>query len=378
MRLSKPMMIMVLALVIIFGGIFGWNITKNMMMAHYFATQQPPPVSVSTFTTKSEIWQPYINAIGSVSAINGVYISTEVAGIVKQINFISGQFVKKNDLLILLDDSVEEATLQSNQAELVLNKANLARTEQLWKQKVASAASYDQARANYLEALAAVNKTIALINQKHIVAPFDGKIGIRYINLGQYVGPGTKIVSLQSLDPLFVNFSIPEQYLKNIRVGQTILVHVDTFPNQTFQGQLTAIDAETDKQTHNILLQATVPNHEGHLYPGLYANINIVLPQQMHVITVPQTSINYSLFGDSVYVVYPDGKDESGKTILRVKRRFVVTGEERNNLIVITKGLKPGETIVTAGQLSLDNGTAVTINNSVTTNIPNQGINNSG
>lgn len=365
--MHKRMMIMIIALVVIFGGIFLWNTIKNYAINKYFANFQPPAAVVTAEKAKLENWQPYINAIGTLVAVNGVTVSTQIAGNVKVINFDSGQLVKKGDVIVQLDDSVEQAELQGNKAQVLLTKTNYIRFGKLQEKKYVSQADYDQSIANYEQALANLNKTQAIIDQKHITAPFDGKIGIRQVNLGQYLSPGDAIVSLQALNPLYINFFTPEQNLKSLNLNDNVQIQIDTQPGKTFNGKLTAIDSTVDQKTHNIKLQATIPNDNNYLYPGLFANIQVVLPQQMNVITLPQTAIDPSLFGSSVFVVTEHGKDNEGKPVLQVKRQYVKTGEQRDNKIVILEGIKAGDLVVTSGQLKLDNGARIEIDNSIKT-----------
>ena len=363
--MRRRMLIMIIALIIVFGGIFGWNILRSYFMKKYFANFQPPPVTISAVTAKNSTWTPSISAVGTLAAINGVSVSTEQSGNITDINFESGQMVKQGDLLIQIDDSVDQAQLQSAQATLALAKLSYQRYQKLYTEQAVSEQNRDQIFTNMQTAQASVNQIQATIAQKHITAPFTGKIGIRKVNLGQYVSPGTQLVSLQQMDPLFVNFSIPEQYLGSISLGQAIELEVAGYPKQSFVGKITAINSTVDTQTHNIQLQGTIPNKDNKLYPGLFANIKVMQPTQENVISVPQTAITYSLFGNSVYVIYDDGKDKDGKTIQRVKQVFVSTGAEYKDNIIITDGLKAGEQIVTSGQLKLDNATQVIVNNKV-------------
>lgn len=361
--MRKRMIIMIIALVIVFGSIFGWDALRAHFMKQYFANFQPPPTTVSATKAQSGAWQPTISAVGTMAAINGVNVTTQIGGMITTINFSSGQMVNQNQLLIQLDDSVDVANLQKAQAQLELNKLTYERYKVLLKKAVISVENYDQSLSNYQQSVANVASIQANINYKHITAPFTGKIGIRLVNLGQYVSPGTALVSLQSMDPLFVNFSVPEQNLHYLKLGQTLEIKVDNQPGKVFTGKLTAINSTVDTTTHNISIQGTVPNPQQLLYPGLFANINVLLPPQPNVVTIPQTAIAYSLFGNSVFLIKKDGKDKSGKDILRVTRAFVTTGDQYNNKVVITKGLKAGDMVVTSGQLKLDNNTQVVVNN---------------
>lgn len=367
-KLMTRMVIMIIALVIVFGAVFAWDGVRAYFMHRFFATFQPPPVTISATTVKTQSWQPYINAVGTLKAVNGVDLSPEVSGIIEKIYFKSGQMVTTGQALFKLNDSIEQADLENYTAQLSLDKLTYQRNLDLIKKKAVSQAELDAAAAKLKQSQAQVNKEKALIAQKNIAAPFAGMIGIRNVNLGQYVSAGTTMVSLQALAPIYVNFYIPEQNLPRIYLNQAISVNVDTYPKQVFTGKITAINAEVDVKTHNILVQATLPNKEHKLYPGLFANIHIILPQQKNVITVPDTAVTFSLFGNSVYVIETAGKDKKGKPILRVKEHYVKTGDSRGNQVVILQGLKSGDQVVTSGQLKLSNDTRVNINNAVNLN----------
>lgn len=366
--MAKRMIIMIIALFLVFGAIFGWNGLRSYFIKEFFATYQPPPVSVSTTIAKIQTWQPFIPTVGTLNAVNGVSISPEIAGKVVSINFKSGQVVVKGNLLVKIDDSVEQADLKNNQAELKLDALQFKRIADLYKTKAASKSQLDEAQAKFTQAKAAVDKTQAIIAQKYIKAPFAGKIGIREVNVGQYVSPGQKLVTLQSLASLFVNFSLPEQDFNKLYVGQSIKLKIDTYPSQTFSGKINAINAEVEVATRNILVQALIPNKDNKLVPGMFANIKILLPEQKNLITVPQTAISYSLFGDSIFVIEKKGKDKKGKPKLIVKRKFVKLGMRRNNSVAVLSGIKAGDEVVTSGQLKLQNNTHVVINNTVKIN----------
>ncbi len=359
---NKQTRITLLILLIVFGGIFAWNIVRGLMIQQKVAENQPIP-AVSVTKAKSSTWQPSLYAIGTLTAVNGVSISTQAAGNVVQINFQSGQHVKKDDLIIQIDDRQEQAQLQNNTATLKLAQVTYERNKTLVQKNVIAKQTFDETEARYQQALADVAQTQAIINYKHITAPFDGKIGIREVNLGQYLRAGDPIVSLQSMDPLYVNFFLPEQHLRELSVGQKVTLKVDSMPKIKFEGKINALNSLVDTQTHNIAIQATVPNRNEQLYPGLFARINVILPKKMNVVIVPATAINYTLYGNSIFVLKREKiKDQENLTI---ELRDVKTGEQRNDEIIITGGIKAGEEIVTSGQLKLNNGQKVIINNNV-------------
>lgn len=398
---------MIIALSIVFGGIIAFNLFKAFMMKRFFASFEPPAVTVSSVQAKKQQWKPRISAVGNFVARNGVEVNAQVSGNVVDIHFKSGQFIEKGKPLVDIDDTVEEATLKFNQSDLALQELNYKRQVDLYKKGATPSSNVDEARAKLLQAQANVEKTNAVIRQKHIAAPFSGRLGIRQVNLGQYITPGqTSIVTLQSMDPLFLEFYLPEQLLKKIYVGQGITFSVEQNPNIIFEGKITAINSKVDVNTHNILVQATVPNcstkslvhpqksnliqvkkssfhikpiiqcstknneeqkvHSFNFIPGMFAEIEINQPTTSEVIVLPSTAISYSLYGNSVFVIEKDkASDKSKNEVLRAKRIFVTTGEQQGNYTVIKKGIKEGQLVVSSGELKLQNGTRVTINNDV-------------
>lgn len=407
--MKKRMMIMLSALAIVFGGLIAFNVFKNFMIKHYFANFEPPPVSVSSVTAVKKRWQPHIAAVGNFVAINGVDVNSEASGNVVKIHFDSGQYINQGSPLIDIDDSVDQATLKFNQAQLTLRQLSYQRQVDLNKRGAAPVSSVDEAKANLDQSQADVEKTEAQIRQKHITAPFSGRLGIRQVNLGQYISPGqTAIVSLQSMDPLYLEFYLPEQLFKRLHIGQAILFHVEEFENVLFRGKVTAINSKVDPNTHNILVQATLPNcpaaavkdpknsplikvgketdgsrtlitcstndntknkiSQFVFIPGMFASISVEQPAENDVIVLPSTAISYSLYGNSVFVIEKSKegeKDEQGKDKLYVRRVFVKTGEQEGNYTVIESGVNAGQVVVSSGELKLQNGTQVVINNSV-------------
>lgn len=374
-----------------------------MLVRHFIANYTPPAVSVSAAKAESIDWQPSINTIGNFLAINGVEVGSQASGNVVQLSFDSGQYVNKDDPLITIDDSIDQAMLKNNQAQLTLKELNYKRQTDLFKKGATPSSSVDEAKANLQQAQAMVEQIQAQIRQKHITAPFDGRVGIRQVNLGQYVKPGdTTIVSLQSLDPLYLEFYLPEQYYKKIHPNTPITFSVQEFPNALFQATITAINSKVDLTTHNVQIQAILPNcpaeavsnpkqsplvktsqeprgnrllvscstetNREHkvrdfvFVPGMFASIEILQPKQPNTIVVPSTAISYSLYGNAVYVI---NKDKTNPKLLTVNRVFVSTGEQQGNYTVVKKGVEAGQLIVTTGDLKLQNGTPVVINNSV-------------
>ncbi len=371
-KFLKPnrMVGLVIILVVVFGGLVAYNLFRDYMMNQYLTHMEAPAFTVSSVTAKEKNWQPVLQTVGDFVAIEGIEVNSQVGGIVKEIDFRSGQMVKKGDLLLVIDDSVEQASLKDNQANLVLQKVSFQRQSNLIKTGSTSSSEMDKARAGLDSALASVQQTEALIAQKHITAPFSGKVGIRQVSLGQYIMPGqTPIVTLQSLNPLYLQFYLPEQNLPRLYAHQPIQFYVDALPEKMFTGEITAINSKVDVNTHNVLVQATVKNtiESGRLLfaPGMFAKVNVLLPQQEKAVVLPLTSVAYTLYGDSVYIIKQTGKDEKGKPILKVYRQFVTTGERKGDEVVILKGIKAGQLVVNTGQMKLQDGTRVDINNSV-------------
>lgn len=355
----------VLLLVVIFGGVFGYKAIGNYFMGQYFADFQPPPVSVSVAAAQTRDLQPRLTVVGTLEAVNGVHVASEIAGIVATIDFTSGQEVSKGERLIQLDTTVDRAELQGLEAELELARANQRREADLVERELASQAAFDVAQAEFRSARAAVAAQEARIAKKAIRAPFTGRVGIRLIDLGQYLAPGTSIVSLQALDPILVDFTLPEQELPRISEGQSLELRVDAYPGEVFQGEVRAIDAEVDARTRNILVQGSLNNADGRLRPGMYAVVDVLVGVRRSVVSVPESALTYAPYGDSVFVVErPEGADD-GDSPPTVERRFVKVGQSIGTFVAITEGLEPGDEVVTAGQLKLRNGSAIAINNSV-------------
>lgn len=362
--MSKPMSRMLLYVGIFFFIVFGIYGFKKVMLWWYFANFKPPAVTISSTVAKKQPWRSYLTAVGSLSAINGVDLTSEVSGIVREIRFESGQVVKKGDVVVVLDTGVEQASLKDNQAKLKLAQINFDREQQLLKKNVTSQAAFDTRYAELKEAEANVESTQAKINQKTIVASFDGKLGIRNINLGEYISPGKEMVTLQSLNPLYVLFSLPEQYLNKVYIHQPIDVDVNLGDGRVVKGTITAINSKVDLRTRNILIQATIPNDDLSIYPGMYGLVTIWMNDEQPRIVVPQTAIAYSLSGDYVFVI-TDASKKHDKSELIVNRRYIKVGERRKDSVVILDGLQEGDVIVTSGQLKLQNGASVVIDNSV-------------
>lgn len=364
-HMSPQMKKMLFRVGIVFGLIFAWYGAKKLIFFYFMSTYTPPPVTISASIATQKHWQSYLSSVGTLTAVNGVDISSEASGIVKEIRFESGQYVKKGDVLVLLDTNVEQAQLKDNQAQAKLAEINYNRNKTLLTKHAVSQAQLDTLSAQLQQAIAGVEQTEAKIQQKTIVAPFSGKIGIRTIDLGQYVSAGTAMVTLQTLDPLYVQFNLPEQYLTELYLQQPVKVNVNLAGGKSIMGTINAINSKVDQTTRNILVQATIPNKDSQLYPGMFALVNVMQREQKNVITLPQTAISYSLHGDSVFIIKTEGKQKKGKPLLKAYRQYVTVGERRDAEVAILKGIQAGDQVVTSGQLKLQNGTPVEIDNSV-------------
>lgn len=349
-----------LAIMVVIYGIFG---IKVALAIKKFSSMKQVTV-VSDQAAREESWQPYLTAIGNLTPERGVEVSNQLAGAVTAIHFQSGDEVKKGTLLIQLDDSSQRAQLQGYEAQAKLAQLTLTRTQALFRKHLASQADLDTAASNLKAAQANVDNTQSAINKLAIRAPFSGRLGIRSVNLGQYLPAGTSIVSLQALDPLHVTFTLPEQELPKLHVGEKVQLTVDAYPGKMFDGDVNAIESKVDSNTHNITVQAEIHNPQHLLRAGLFADINVLAGKAQKLVTIPKSAIDYSLYGSSVYLV-DKAKDKDGKPVLKVKQIFVTTGEERDGRVAIEKGLKAGDMVVTSGQQKLHEGMEVEINNSV-------------
>lgn len=364
-QIKKRLWQVIIILAIVLCVVFLFDVVRDRVITHYIAQFALPTAEISSTTARAETWTPTIPAIGNLVAIQGVNVSPQVAGMVVDIHFQSGQMVKKDQPLVQLDDRTDQQDLINYSAQLKLAQLNYQRQLNLAKTNATSQSNLDQANAQLQESQAMVAKTQVLIDQKLIKAPFDGKLGIRNVNIGQYVSPGNGLVNLQAQNPLLLQFSLPEQNIKLLFPGQIIHFTVDDYPGLTFTATLHAIESQVNTQTHNILVEATVPNGKNQLLPGMFANVEVLLPTQKNVVTVPQTAVSSSLYGDSVFVIHNKGRDDKQQPVYIVERRYVTTGNRRDNEVAIVDNLKAGEMVVTSGQLKLDDGVRVIINNSV-------------
>lgn len=337
---------------------------KQVQSAVQAASFQPPPEAVTSVVVKREVWPSTTGVIGTMEAVRGVMVSADLPGSVARINFDSGKSVRAGDVLVELDTRQERAQLAALEAQRDLAKVNFARMEQLVKQGVISRMEYDQATAQQRQTEANVGEIRATIERKTIRAPFSGTLGIRKVNLGQYLSAGSPVVQLQDLNPIYVNFGLPQQALGQVRVGRSLRVTSDDLVGKTFTGRVTAVDSVVDAATRNVQVQATLANPEGKLQPGMFVQVEVALGASRSVVTLPASAISYAPYGDSVYVI-TDLKDPKGQTYRGVRQQFVKFEGSRGDQVGIVSGLNPGDEVVTSAVFKLRNGAAVQVNNKV-------------
>ncbi|MDD2765237.1 MAG: efflux RND transporter periplasmic adaptor subunit [Opitutaceae bacterium] len=356
---------MVVAILVVVGALALWKIYTIRTLMAKMSVQKPPPTVVSSIKASEEVWQGRRHAVGSLAAVQGVTVCNELSGVVQQIAFESGGEVKMGDLLVQLDITADEAQLRGLEAQATLARINYDRAQELRRSNTNAQAELDATQAQYQQALAAVDNLKANIAKKVIKAPFAGRLGIRQVNLGQYLAVGTPIVTLQAQDPVYVNFALPQQDVVDLTPGQKVQVMIDAYPQEVFEGTINAINAKVDDSTRNLHAQATLGNPQAKLMPGMFGSVDVLLPRQDRFVTLPQSAIVYNPYGNTVYVV-ERSKEPADAGALIVRQRFVQLGETRGDQVAVLKGVQPGEEVVTSGQLKLRNGAVVAINNSVT------------
>ncbi len=359
------MILMLVVVGLIFGGVFGYGAVRNIFIAKFLASFGNQAQTVATTIATTSAWQPTLNSVGSVVAVNGADLSAEVAGIVDTIHFKSGADVPAGALLLTLRPNNDPAVLAQLQATAALDEINYQRDVKQFHANAIAQSQVDTDRANLEGAQAQVQAQQALMAEKQIHAPFAGRIGIRQVDVGQYLPVGTQIVTLQQLNPLYVDFYLPQQAVSQLQVGQTVNVAIDAFPGQVFPAKISAINAVVDSTTRSIQVRATLPNDNLVLRPGMFATVKVNVGAPQELVTLPQTALTYNPYGTTVYTVKKNtGPDD--KTVLTAEQVFVTTGDTRGDQVAVLTGLAPGAEVVTAGQLKLRNGAPVMINNAVT------------
>jgi membrane fusion protein, multidrug efflux system len=362
--MAKRMIVMLLTTALIVGALGFVKFRQIQTAIGQAASFQPPPEAVTTIAAVEERWPETLTAIGTVAAVQGVTISADLPGTVDRIGFEAGQSVREGEVLALLDTRQEQAQLAAAEAQRELARVSFERMQGLLNENVVSRAEFDRAVADQRQGDARVGEIKATIERKTIRAPFGGILGIRHVNLGQYLSAGDALVTLQSLSPIYVNFGVPQQAMAQVRAGRTVRVTVDNLTGQAFTGRITAIDSVVDESTRNVQAQATLANPDGRLRPGMFVQAEVAVGASATIVSLPASAISYAPYGNSVFVV-SDLKDKDGKPYRGVRQQFVKLGAARGDQISITSGLKAGDEVVTSGVFKLRNGAAVIVNNKV-------------
>ena len=358
-------------LALLVGGLVGFNAFRSKMIAQFFANNKPPPATVTVAQAKSEVVPNLLTAVGDLAAVHQVNVTSDVSGRITDIMFTAGTEVKAGSPLIQLFDAPEQADLASFKAQATVAQLSLDRAKQLASRQFGPQATVDSTQAAYDQANAGIARTQAIISQKLVRAPFDGELGVRKVEVGQFLTAGTQIVSLTDLSQLYANFTVTEKDSGNLKVGQVVRIMVDAYPRRSFEGKISTIEPQIATDTRNIRVQATIDNPERILKPGMFTTTTVVLPDKPPVVTVSETAVDYTLYGDSVFLI-TEKKEDDGKTSLTAVRTFVRTGNRIGGRAEILSGLKDGDRVVAVGQLKLQSGAAVTISSDPAPPIPAQ------
>lgn len=371
--LKRRMIVMLFSVFVLLGLIVGFNQLKTFMFNRFMAGMGVQPATVTTIVVEKQEWQPKMTSVGNVRAFRGVDLSTEVGGLVAKVPIKSGIDVNEGDLLIKLNDSADVAQLNSLKAMADLAKVINERDKAQLAIQAISKNVYDTSTADMKAKRAQVDQQTALVAKKNLKAPFSGRVGIVTINPGQYVNPGDKLLTLQTIDPIYVDFTLPQSSAGIIQAGQTIELQTDAFKDVVFLGKITAVSPKVELNTRNIQIEAQISNPEKKLLPGMFANVNINLGDRIELLTLPQTAVTYNPYGSTVFIAKKtDRLDKKGIPVMEAQQVFVTPGLTRGDQVAIVKGLEPGMTVITSGQLKLKNGTPLIINNSVLpANLPN-------
>jgi membrane fusion protein (multidrug efflux system) len=362
--MSKRMVIMLAIVGLLFGGVFGFKIFKASMMKKYMSFQAPP-ATVTAMKAEYQTWQPQLKAVGGLRAVRGVDVTSEIAGLVRDLRFKSGDEVKAGQVLVQLNADADIAQLHALEASADLAQTAYERDQKQFEVQAVSQAVLDAEAADLKSKRAQVAQQQALVDKKTIRAPFAGRLGISTVNPGQYVNPGDKIVTLQSLDAVYCDFYLPQQELSRIAIGQKVVVTTDSYPGKSFEGKITAVNPKVDPDTRNVQIEATIMNPGHKLLPGMYATADVRAGTAKRYLTLPQTAVTYNPYGNTVFIVEEGPKVPAGGPSLAAKQAFITVGPTRGDQIAILSGVKEGDTVVTSGQLKLKNGSAVVIDNKV-------------
>lgn len=369
----KRMIIMLVSVGVVLGAIFVFEgVLRPMFIKKFLATLSNPPQTVSAMTATATDWQKQLHAIGSLRAVRGADLSPQVGGLISAIHFDSGVEVDQGTLLVELLSADDVAKLESLKAAAALARITFDRDKRQLEARAVSQQVVDTDQQNLRSADAQVQQQQAIVDYKTIRAPFAGKLGIRQVDVGQYLAPGTVIVTLQALDPIYADFTLPQQALVDIGVGQKITAQIDAFPGRDFEGTITAVNSKVDTATRNVQVRASLPNPDHKLLPGMFATVSIDIGAPQRYVTLPQTAITFNPYGSTVYLVDDSAKDADGKPVATARQTFVTTGDTRGDQIAVLSGVKDGQQVVTAGQLKLRNGSLLKIDNTVqVSNDPN-------
>ena len=362
--MSKQMAVMLICMVGLFGAIFGYKLLSGFI---YYKFMMParPSVNVSAMKAEYQSWQPLIKASGSLRAVQGINVASEIAGIVRRIHFVPGASVNENDLLIELNAEAEIGQLHSLEAIAELARITYARDKLQFKGNAVSQSTLDADEADLNNKEAQVAGQAAIVAKKTIRAPFTGRLGVSLVNPGQYVNPGENLVTLQALDPVYVDFFLPQKMLSQISRGLTVSFVTDSYPNQLFTGKITTVNPIVDLKTRNVQIEALLSNAELKLLPGMFGTVEVRTGEPQRFITLPKTAITFNPYGEIVYIAKETGKDKKGNATYTVMQTFVKTGETRGDQIAVLEGLQAGDWVVTSGQLKIKNGIPIVINNTV-------------
>lgn len=364
-QMKKRMRIMLICMGVLFAAILIYKVAMLLLFKHFMA-KRSQVVTVSAMKVSYSPWQPQIHAVGSLRAIRGVNVTTELAGMVQAIYFAPGAVATENATLVQLNADTDVAQLNALRAQAELANVTYERDRAQYKAQAISKATLDADSANLKNLQAQVAAQTAILDKKTIRAPFSGRLGISAINRGQYLNPGDKVVTLQQLDPIYIDFYVPQQAFMQLAVGQPVRVTVDAFPGEIFSGNITTIDPLVDTTTRNMEVEATLANPKLHMIPGMFAAVTVNTGKAQRFLTLPQTAVSFNSYGSVVFVVKKtEQKDSDDEPILTVKQQLITTGEVRGDQVTVLQGLQEGDEVVTSGQLKLKNGTQVVIDNSV-------------
>ena len=361
--MTKRMIIMLVIATVIFGGILGFLIFRGIMIKNFIASMGEPPQTVTSMVVGYKDWEPALHAVGSLKALKGTDITPQLAGIVSEIPFKSDSEVKEGDLLVKLANEDDVAKLKALEADADLARLTYDRSKQLVKSRAVSQAQLDTSTATLKSAMAQVAAQQALVNKKEIRAPFSGHVGIRLVDIGQYLTAGQKITTLQALDPIYVDFTLSQSDVSKVSTGQSVVISTDAYPDTSFTGKIIALDPKLDPATRNIAVRAELANPDRKLLPGMFASVKVITGAEEKKLTLPQTAITYNPYGETVFLVKKGKPGADGKVPLIAEQKFITTGTTRGDEVAITKGISDGDTVVVSGQLKLKNGTSLIINN---------------